>query len=108
MNYNRNIGSFLKDLACRGRKVSGEVKSFPYLLQRLAVAVQGKKSVESFRNHCVHVIVQRITRKSIKASDFCVILCSITRNDFFTTLFFPVTYVQRGNAVSLLAKIALF
>ena len=28
---------FLKDLACRVRKVSGEVKSFPYLLQRLAV-----------------------------------------------------------------------
>ena len=32
--------SFLKDLACRVRKVSGEVMSFPYLLQRLAVAVQ--------------------------------------------------------------------
>ena len=31
--------SFLKDLACRVSKVSGEVKSFPYLLQCLAVAV---------------------------------------------------------------------
>eukprot|EP00731_Ephydatia_muelleri_P011681 Em0006g575a len=31
---------FLKDLACRFCKVSGEVKSLPYLLQCLAVAVQ--------------------------------------------------------------------
>ena len=42
----RNIGCVWKtdfiplDLACRVCKVSGEVKSFPYLLQRLAVAVQ--------------------------------------------------------------------
>eukprot|EP00731_Ephydatia_muelleri_P012448 Em0006g1342a len=38
--FGKQTLSFLKDLACRVRKVSGEVKSFPYLLQRLAVAVQ--------------------------------------------------------------------
>ena len=37
--------SFLKDLACRVRKMSGEVKSFPYLLQHLAVAIQRGNAV---------------------------------------------------------------
>ena len=41
------------------------------------LCVTGKKSVESFRNHCV--IEQKITRKSIEACDFCVIFCSITQ-----------------------------
>ncbi|KAL5500326.1 hypothetical protein EMCRGX_G011871 [Ephydatia muelleri] len=36
---------FLKDLACRFCKVSGEVKSLPYLLQCLAVAVQRGNAV---------------------------------------------------------------
>ena len=34
--FGKQTLSFLKDLACRVRKVSEEVKSFPYLLQRLA------------------------------------------------------------------------
>ena len=38
--FGKQTLSFLKDLACRVRKVSGEVKSYPYLLQRLAVAIQ--------------------------------------------------------------------
>ena len=43
--FGKQTLSFLKDLACRVRKVSGEVKSFPYLLQRLAVAVQRGNAV---------------------------------------------------------------
>ena len=39
------VYSFLKDLACRVHKVSGEVKSFSYLLQCLAVAVQRGNAV---------------------------------------------------------------
>ena len=42
--FGKQTLSFLKDLACV-RKVSGEVKSFPYLLQRLAVAVQRGNAV---------------------------------------------------------------
>ena len=38
--FGKQTFSFLKDLACHIRKVSGEVKSFPYRLQHLAVAVQ--------------------------------------------------------------------
>ena len=43
--FGNQILSFLKDVACRLRKVSGEVKSFPYLLQRLAMAVQRGNAV---------------------------------------------------------------
>ena len=43
--FGKQTLSFLKDLACRVRKVSVEVKSFPYLLQRLAVAVQRGNAV---------------------------------------------------------------
>ena len=43
--FGKQTLSFLKDLACRVHKVSGEVKSFPYLLQRLAVAVQRGNAV---------------------------------------------------------------
>ena len=43
--FGKQTLSFLKDLACRVRKVSGEVKSFPYLLQHLAVAVQRGNAV---------------------------------------------------------------
>ena len=40
--FRKQTLSFLKDLACHVcmRLVSGEVQSFPYLLQRLAVAVE--------------------------------------------------------------------
>ena len=38
--FGKQTLSFLIDLACRVRKVSGEVQSFSYLIQRLAVAVQ--------------------------------------------------------------------
>ena len=38
--FGKQTLSFLKDLACRVCKVSGEVKSFPYPVQCLAVAVQ--------------------------------------------------------------------
>ena len=37
--FGKQTLSFLKELACHVRKVSGEVKSFPYLLQCLTVAV---------------------------------------------------------------------
>ncbi|KAL5506559.1 hypothetical protein EMCRGX_G008227 [Ephydatia muelleri] len=43
--FGKQTLSFLKDLACRVRKVSGEVKSFSYLLQRFAVAVQRGNAV---------------------------------------------------------------
>ena len=43
--FGKQTLSFLKDLACRVRKVSGEVQSFTYLLQRLAVAVQRGNAV---------------------------------------------------------------
>ena len=43
--FEKQTLSFLKDLACRVRKVSGEVKSFPYLLKRLAVAIQRGNAV---------------------------------------------------------------
>ena len=37
--FGKQTISFLKNLACRVRKVSGEVKSFSYLLQHLDVYV---------------------------------------------------------------------
>ena len=43
--FGKQTLSFLKDLACRVCKVSGEVKSFPYLFQRLAVAIQRGNAV---------------------------------------------------------------
>ena len=43
--FGKQTLSFLKDLACHVCKVSGEVKSFPYLLQRLTVAVQRGNAV---------------------------------------------------------------
>ena len=43
--FGKQTLSFLKDLACRVCKVSGEVKSFLYLLQCLAVAVQRGNAV---------------------------------------------------------------
>ena len=43
--FGKQALSFLKDIACRVCKVSGGVKSFPYLLQRLAVAVQRGNAV---------------------------------------------------------------
>ena len=43
--FGKQTLSFLKDLACCVRRVSGEVKSFPYLLQCLAVAVQRGNAV---------------------------------------------------------------
>ena len=45
--FGKQTFSILKDLACRVHKVSGEVKSFPYLhvLQHLAVAVQRGNAV---------------------------------------------------------------
>ena len=43
--FGKQTLSFLNDLACRVRKVSGEVKSFSYLLQHLAVAVQRGNAV---------------------------------------------------------------
>ena len=42
--FGKQTLSFLKDLACV-HKVSGEVKSFPYLLQCLAVAIQRGNAV---------------------------------------------------------------
>ena len=38
--FGKQTLSFLKDLACHVRKVSGEVQSFSYLIQHLAVAIQ--------------------------------------------------------------------
>ena len=43
--FGKQTLSFLKDLACHVRKVSGEVQSFTYLLQRLTVAVQRGNAV---------------------------------------------------------------
>ena len=43
--FEKQTLSFLKDLACCVHKVSGEVKSFPYLLKRLSVAVQRGNAV---------------------------------------------------------------
>ena len=43
--FGKQTPSFLKDLACRVRKVSGEVLSFSYLIQRLTVAVQRGNAV---------------------------------------------------------------
>ena len=58
--FGKQTLSFLKDLACRVRKVSGEVKSFPYLLQRLAVAVQRGNAVSAkialFLRTVMHII----------------------------------------------------
>ena len=38
--FGPNTATFLKDLGRRIRQTSGEEKSFPYLVQRLAVAIQ--------------------------------------------------------------------
>ena len=45
--FGKQTLSFLKGIACRVRKVSGEVKSFRYLLQCLAVAVQRGNAVSA-------------------------------------------------------------
>ena len=36
--------SFLKELGCRISRVTGETRSFPFLIQRLAIAIQRGKS----------------------------------------------------------------
>ena len=74
--------SFLKDLACRVCKVSGEVKSFSYLLQRLAVAVQ--------RGNAISVLGTFASKDCLIFEFYVCILCITYHHAFLG----PFTFVD--------------
>ena len=83
--FGKQTLSFLKDRACCVRKVSGEVKSFPYLLQRLTVAVQRGNAASvlgTFASEDCLVFENGDAYSSIHYSMYvCIFLCLTLNHD---------------------------